>query len=111
MLALALIGEVEQAQRLLHAPSLFNTEQKRNNSLSEYSSESDIDLFPELNEALVYILLVGVESYDRAYVGSLISSCVQKLGNASFRALDRPRFSHDLVRMLAYALENAPKRL
>ena len=109
VLALALIGEVAQAQRLLHAPSLFNTEQKRNNSLSEYSSESDIDLFPELNEALVYILLVGVESYDRAYVGSLISSCVQKLGNASFRALDRPRFSHDLVRMLAYALENPLK--
>ena len=34
---------------------------------------------------------------------------VQKLGNASFRALDRPRFSHDLVRMLAYALENPLK--
>ncbi len=109
VLALALIGEAERAQRLLHASPLFNAKQEQRGPLSEQSFESDVDLFLGLNEALVYILLGGIEGHDRVRVSSLMSSCVQQLENTSFGPLGRPRFSHDLIRMLAYALENPLK--
>lgn len=110
VLALALIGEAESAQRLLHAAPQFISEQKKPAPLSGESLVFAGGSCPELSEALVYILLVGIESHDRVRVSSLISSCIQQLGNASsLHAPERPMLSRDLVRMLAYALEDPLK--
>ena len=110
VLALALIGEGESAQRLQHTAPQFISELKKADPLSGEPLGATDGACPELSEALVYILLVGIENRDRARVSSLISSCIQQLGNAaSLHAPERPMLSRDLVRMLAYALEDPLK--
>lgn len=110
VLALALIGEGESAQRLLHTAPQFISELKKADPLSGEPHGAAGGSCPELSEALVYILLVGIEGHDRVRVSSLISSCIQQLGStASLHTPERPMLSRDLVRMLAYALEDPLK--